>query len=274
MKPRLIVKGTSPETCALGHVWQPEAEPGQRAQASIASVEERLRLASHAVCFAPLRRTDVLPDPKRLQRNGGPRRDIWWPAGSCTTRAFHASWCDADTWGTHCEDSGPSRRLRRRGPLPSRRRALAASGRTPGLSRQRAMRGGRASFLLERSCDGARSLGRRLPRTAAALLVVASCAFPGPLRGLPFSRRRQVHTSLPRLRQANGDRLLRRTRAVLAFTDVMDLLPHELSRLGRRALAGTLRGPCPFDRGFRRHETPPEFLAPRGGECKAGSSRA
>ena len=52
-------------------------------------------------------------------------------------------------------------------------------------------------------------------------------------------RWRQLHTGTPRLRKSYSDCLLRRTRPVLSFSHVMDLLPHKFSclRAGRLAFA-------------------------------------
>src|SRR5207244_1625659 len=47
----------------------------------------------------------------------------------------------------------------------------------------------------------------------------------------------QLDARPPRFRQADGDRLLRRARAVLALADMVDLLAHELARLRRGRLA-------------------------------------
>jgi hypothetical protein len=49
---------------------------------------------------------------------------------------------------------------------------------------------------------------------------------------------------LSRLGKADGDGLLRRTRAVFAFADVMEFFPDKFSRLCRRSL--------PFARIFAR----------------------
>jgi len=49
-------------------------------------------------------------------------------------------------------------------------------------------------------------------------------------------RFRQLDASAPCLGEANGNRLFRRSRAVLAFTDVVDLFTHEFAGLGRRGL--------------------------------------
>src|SRR5687767_10633518 len=93
----------------------------------------------------------------------------------------------------------------------------------------------RRATLLRRT-----AAGRRL-RVTRERLVRRGRALPLrlPLRGAPLLR--QLHARLPRLRQTDRDRLLRRPRAVLAFTNVMDLLAHELARLRAGRLALTLR---------------------------------
>src|SRR5207237_9799741 len=50
----------------------------------------------------------------------------------------------------------------------------------------------------------------------------------------------QLDAGAARLGQADGDRLFRRSRAVLAFTHVMYFLADELSRLRRRRLPRSL----------------------------------
>src|SRR5262249_10900435 len=68
-------------------------------------------------------------------------------------------------------------------------------------------------------------------------------------RGLGAARRRrQRHAGAARLRQADGDRLLRRSRAVFALANVMDLLADELTRLRARRLPLPFVAPRPLDR--------------------------
>jgi hypothetical protein len=73
-------------------------------------------------------------------------------------------------------------------------------------------------------------------------LSFAISAFGAPSGFLfGFSRRwrRQGNTRASRLAQANCDRLLRRARAVLASSHVLDFLMHEFTGCGSRRLAST-----------------------------------
>src|SRR5205823_1906652 len=72
---------------------------------------------------------------------------------------------------------------------------------------------------------------RRLLRAAGRARLLGARALRR--RALP----RQLHARLARLREADGDRLLGRPRAVLPLTDMVHLLAHELARLRARRLA-------------------------------------
>src|SRR3954470_3556137 len=63
-----------------------------------------------------------------------------------------------------------------------------------------------------------------------------------PLRRLFRARwrPRQTDAGAPRLGQADGDRLLRRPRTMLAFAHVMDFFPNELTSLGAGGFPGAL----------------------------------
>jgi hypothetical protein len=65
-----------------------------------------------------------------------------------------------------------------------------------------------------------------------SLLIRAFGASPCPFRNCATPRRRQFNPGSPRLGQPNGNSLFCRTRAVLSFADMVNFLPHELSRLG------------------------------------------
>src|SRR5205085_1989447 len=71
-------------------------------------------------------------------------------------------------------------------------------------------------------------------------LQVALRLLARALRRAPLLRRREVHPRAPRLREADRDRLLRRARAVLAATYVLDLLAHVLARLRGRSVSAAL----------------------------------
>jgi hypothetical protein len=64
---------------------------------------------------------------------------------------------------------------------------------------------------------------------------------------------REFHSRPSRLRQTNGDGLLRRSRTVLALTDVLDLFVDELAGLRGRRLPLPSVGACPFERFLLGH---------------------
>src|SRR6476646_6387010 len=85
-------------------------------------------------------------------------------------------------------------------------------------------------------------------------------AFISPLRALArflaclaFFGRLEIDSSPPRLRQANRDRLLRRSRSVLPLANVVHFLAHKFAslRAGRFSLAFILLRP--LNRRFFRH---------------------
>src|SRR5437763_12029834 len=93
-------------------------------------------------------------------------------------------------------------------------------------------------LALQRALHGARPPRRRLPLSAAVTARVGALgALARLLRRLAALRRRQIDARLPRLRQADRDRLLRRLRAVLALADVVHFLAYELATLRRGGFA-------------------------------------
>ena len=128
-------------------------------------------------------------------------------------------------------------RLRRpsRGPLARRR--TAPPGRLTRLTGERALRGRPPRFALQRLLDGARARTRGFPAASSppcARRRGGALASLG-LRGL--RRRAELHSGSAGLAQANRDRLLGGSRAVLAAADVVNLFADELARLSRRSLA-------------------------------------
>ena len=122
----------------------------------------------------------------------------------------------------------------------------ALSRRGSCLARELRLGGGAVAFPLQRAKSRAR------PGTRHGFLA------PAPtLSSLAFSRmprargrrslfgRGKIHTSLACLRQPDGDRLFRRTRAVLPLANVFDLLAHEFTglRRGRAARAFVVASP-------------------------------
>jgi hypothetical protein len=93
-------------------------------------------------------------------------------------------------------------------------------------------------------------------RFARAALPAGHVAlrFPTSLRGRrPFLGRTKPDSGPAGFGQTDRDRLFGRARAVLATTDVMDLLAHELAGLGRSGLALASIAASAFDGGFLGH---------------------
>ena len=124
--------------------------------------------------------------------------------------------------------------------LRSRARARPRPAGLLRLSGQRALRGRAPSLALQPAQVRPAPPRRRRAR---------ACAVPGRSRSRarrsagcvqlvrPGARRFQGNAGAARLRQPDRDRLLGRAGAVLALTDVLDLLVHERARRGRRALS-------------------------------------
>src|SRR3954463_119050 len=88
-------------------------------------------------------------------------------------------------------------------------------------------------FALKGMLDGAGAVGGRFSfrRGAVAAGIGPLGAFARPLAGLSFFWRRQINAGPASFRQTDGNRLLGRSGSVLAFANVLDRLPHELSGL-------------------------------------------
>ena len=117
---------------------------------------------------------------------------------------------------------------------PRGRAALAS--RRACLLRERRFRASGPTLPLQPLGRGTRPLPRDRPATTPP---ARSCI----LRGLSSSltrgagtRWRKLHPGATRLRQPDGNRLLRGLRPVLPLSDVLDLLVHELAGLGARRL--------------------------------------
>ena len=85
-----------------------------------------------------------------------------------------------------------------------------------------------------------------------------------PLGGRAFLGRGQIDAGLASLRQSDRNRLLGRSCAVLAFTNVFDLLAHELAGLCRWSPASTLRLTGPLERGLPWHTARYASCGPAG----------
>src|SRR5262249_35933934 len=121
--------------------------------------------------------------------------------------------------------------------LASRRRAIRCAAPACGvapLARQRLARCAAARLALEDVLHRPRyarpplRLAPALPGLIGVLRALACAAL-----GRAPTRRRQVDAGAARLGQADRDRLLGRSRAMLAVANLVDLGAHEFARLGR-----------------------------------------
>src|SRR5262249_38367069 len=126
------------------------------------------------------------------------------------------------------------------------------------LTRQRPVRSAAARLALEHAFDCTRD-ARAAARLALSLTdrIGVFGALAGASFGLALARWRQIDASAPRLRQTDRDRLPRRAGAVHAATDLVDLLVHELARLGRGRLALALVLARLLDGSLVRHDRSP-----------------
>ena len=132
-------------------------------------------------------------------------------------------------------------------------------------------------FVLQRLFGGAaaaRGLGPGVMLAAASQLARGGAA--GRLRHLARRRHGQWDPSLPRLRQADGDRLLGRAGAVFALADVVHLFAHELARRRGRLLPFGQIVLRLLDRFLGRHRHPPWLadLSAVGGAVRAATRAA
>src|SRR5437879_4723311 len=107
--------------------------------------------------------------------------------------------------------------------------------------------------------NGLGALGRRRTfwRRAVTALIGPDSTFACPFGGLPLGGRGEIDAGPPCLRQADGDRLFRRSRSVFALADVVHFLADKLTGLGRRRLALTFVLPCSFHGFLFRHGSLP-----------------
>src|SRR5579859_4050745 len=132
--------------------------------------------------------------------------------------------------------------------------AAAAPGRTLRLPRER-LTGGRAPRLALQDTRYRARDPRPPPRLSLALthFVGVAGALAGPFRRLALLGRPKRHSRPARLGETDRDRLLRRACPVLAATDLVDFLLHELASLGARRFAFAPILACLLDRLFARH---------------------
>src|SRR5687768_14086583 len=94
-------------------------------------------------------------------------------------------------------------------------------------------------------------------RVRAPLVIGALRAPPRLVGNTAFLGWGKVHARLPRLGESDGDRLLGRSRSMLAFTNVVELLANELAGLGARCFALALGLARPLDGLLLWHGNPP-----------------
>jgi hypothetical protein len=151
-------------------------------------------------------------------------------------------------------DRTAARALRARRLAGRRRtggRAAAPGGRVR-LPAQRPPCRRAASFAAKSALDGARARARRFATGLSAFGKIA-LRLGARARRCPFARA-QLHARAARLRQADGDRLLRRARAVFSFTNVAHLFAHELSSLRRGRTPPRCIATRALDRSAFRHD--------------------
>ncbi len=130
-----------------------------------------------------------------------------------------------------------------RGPVPCGGTAFARAAQR--LALQREMRSRSAWLALQRLQRRFRSCRRRLVITSRTSVFQSTrCRLPRLLAGRSFRRRRQLHARAASLRQPDGDGLLRRSRTMLPFANMIDLFTNELARLRRRRFPFRLIFPC------------------------------
>src|SRR5512134_1462756 len=129
-------------------------------------------------------------------------------------------------------------------------------------------------FVLE-GLGGCTRSSARLGGASLFRPIGGRCAAPGLLRRRSLRRRRELHACAPRLRQADGDRLFRRARPVLALPDVLDFLAHELTGLRAWRLAftlgllGSLNGFLLWHSNLQVVDRPPARISPADGSPRA-----
>lgn len=109
-------------------------------------------------------------------------------------------------------------------------------------------------FAFQRAFHGPRTSPGNMSIAVLPALVIARGLVAYPVGISPAPRRRQFHSSPARLGQTDGDGLLRRTRAVSAFADMMKFFAHKFARLSGRRFSFAPVFARPFDGGFLRHK--------------------
>jgi hypothetical protein len=139
------------------------------------------------------------------------------------------------------------------------RGAMARSGASPpggrsSLPRQRVMRRCTSPFAFQCAFHRSRPARRRLA-VRSSFRQRSLCRSACLRRSASLRRRGQLHSGAPRLRQADGDGLLRRSCAVFSAAYVLDLFVNELAGLSRWRLALSLVRSCALDGFLLGHRT-------------------
>jgi hypothetical protein len=130
-----------------------------------------------------------------------------------------------------------------RGPVPCGGTAFARAAEC--LALQREMRSRGTWLTLQRFQGRFRACRRCLVIPASSSIFQSPrCGLASLLASGSFRRRRQIHTRAASLRQPDGDGLLRRSRSMLPFANVIDLFANELARLRRRRFPFRFVFPC------------------------------
>jgi hypothetical protein len=138
-----------------------------------------------------------------------------------------------------------------------RGRTAAPPGSSFRLPPKRGLSSARSAFSLQ-SVFRRPGRSRRYVRFAGtALGQVPFSLFSRPIRRKACLGCPQLHASTACFRQANRNRLLRRSRSVLSLAHVMKLLTHKLSRLCRRRFSLFFIAFCSFDCFLFRHNRYP-----------------
>jgi hypothetical protein len=117
------------------------------------------------------------------------------------------------------------------------------------------MGSGSARFTFQSALRRAGTRGRGSTGSSAGFGAIARCLPSRPPGCCSFSGRRQFHAGPAGFRQTDGDGLFSRSRAMLAFANVLHLLAHEFAGLSGGRFTFTRILACSFDRFLFGHST-------------------
>jgi hypothetical protein len=135
------------------------------------------------------------------------------------------------------------------------RTVSAASRDAASLLGQRQTGRGAMPFALQRASGGLRPFRGRPAAAMAARSVRLCSALASAGAGRAARRRFEGDPRAPRLRQADGNRLFGRARAVLAVANVLHFFAHEFAGLRAWRFALTFVAAGAFQRSFFRHDS-------------------